>query len=134
MQPTSKEWVLCSTFWTRPCLLFGILLHGRSFYSLLFFFNNLFISVQTPDIHFILLIIIHYSFILLLKLFQLWPFGSCFCPLTCLCRYRVGWFVLNTSHFGATTCLSCTILGLSCIFPALILESTVSPRSTCSFY
>lgn len=128
MQPTSKEWVLCSTFWTRPCLLFGILLHGRSFYSLLFFFNNLFISVQTPDIHFILLIIIHYSFILLLKLFQLWALedfsAGSYIHLTCLLFCLLSSYSLPLQD----------ILGSSYIFPALTLESGISSRSPRFFF
>lgn len=70
--------------------LFRILLHGRFFFSshlCIYSVIYLYCSV-VMDIHYILLVIIQYYFILLLKLFQLWPLGapsvgSCV-PLTCL--------------------------------------------------
>ena len=57
--------------------LFGILLHWR-FVSSPSFINVFIYSYHYGllDVNFILWVIIQYYFILLLKLFQLWPFGA----------------------------------------------------------
>lgn len=80
VQPTRRSGELCT-----PCLgrgvctkLYGILLHERPVSSSAFIFSIALFNYQYELIHsqFILQVIIQYYFILLLKLFQLWPFNS----------------------------------------------------------
>lgn len=110
--------------------LFGIL-HGRlvSFLVFIYFFNDLFMSAWLMDMYFILWVIIQHYFVYFLD--EIAPalatgsnFSWCLCPFDILPHIIVGFVVcLFLSSFllsGTTKC--------SCIFPARVLESAISPR------
>lgn len=98
----------------------------------IYLFNHLFISAWIHEL-FILYFGLQSSamlFIFLLKLFQLWPLGALsgwvYVPLTCLIAF---WFWVLLYFLVLQDAP-----GSSCIFPAPILESAISPRSCDSFY
>lgn len=95
------------------------------------------INIHT-DVGIYVLVIIQNDFILLLKLFQLWPLRVL--PLSLQVSLTYSWIcasekegeseqLLKLPSFPALQGLPC----LSCIFPALVLELIISPRSPGSF-
>ena len=107
-------------------------LHGRFFSSPPFMSCFNLYQSELKDIYFIFWIIFQYNFILLLRLFQLWPSGALpvgsFLPLMYFHYCELFFFehFLNSWHYKDTPISSY-------IFSVQVLESAISARSLDSF-
>ena len=96
--------------------LFGILLHGTYIYfpTFIYLFNHCLYQYGLMNISFILWFVSTITlFILLFKLFQLWPFGALLVVCVCVCM------CLSISLFSDPTRCSRIILCISWPSPAV---------------